>query len=87
MLSEDLPDTDAAPAGSAPRAADPDAGASSPPRDEDLAPDGDLRPDEDLLSRLEIVESQPLADRAAAYEAIHEDLARRLEQSPESPRP
>lgn len=43
------------------------------------------RPDENLLSRLDIVESQPLSDRAAAYEAIHEDLARRLEHSPDVP--
>lgn len=47
---------------------------------------GAARPDEDLLSRLDIVESQPLSDRAAAYEAIHEDLARRLEHNPEAPR-
>ncbi|GAA2958237.1 hypothetical protein [Microbacterium schleiferi] len=63
--------------------------------DEDAASDetgtGDVpdaaapRPDEDLLSRLDIVESQPLSERAAAYEAIHEDLARRLEHNPEVP--
>ena len=72
MLSDDRPDEDAA---------------SDEIKDggtvtEAAAP----RPDENLLSQLDIVESQPLSDRAAAYEAIHEDLARRLEHNPEAPR-
>lgn len=46
------------------------------------APDRDAA---DLLSRLEVVDSQPLADRAAAYVAIHDELAARLEQNPVSP--
>lgn len=72
MLSDDRPDEDAVPDQTG--SGDERTGAGAP------------RPDEDLLSRLDIVESQPLSDRAAAYEAIHEDLARRLEQNPEAPR-
>lgn len=37
---------------------------------------------EDLLSALEVIEQQPLAERAAAYGALHDDLARRLESGP-----
>ncbi|GAA4062236.1 hypothetical protein GCM10023065_10980 [Microbacterium laevaniformans] len=37
---------------------------------------------EDLLSALEVIEEQPLAERAAAYVALHDDLARRLESGP-----
>jgi len=33
----------------------------------------------DLLSTLEVIEAQPLSTRAAAYEGIHDGLARRLE--------
>ena len=33
----------------------------------------------DLLSTLEVIEAQPLATRAAAYEGLHDALARRLE--------
>lgn len=51
----------------------------------DSAADSGVGRDEHLVSQLEIVESQPLADRAAAYEAIHEDLARRLEHDPAMP--
>ena len=35
-----------------------------------------------LLSALEVIEEQPLAERAAAYTALHDDLARRLESGP-----
>lgn len=71
MLSDDRFDEDAA---------------SDQPGTGDDVPDATApRPDEDLLSRLDIVESQPLSDRAAAYEAIHEDLARRLEHNPDLP--
>lgn len=45
------------------------------------ADDTDLRRD-DLLSALEVIEEQPLAERAAAYAALHDDLARRLESGP-----
>ena len=37
---------------------------------------------EDLLSALEVIEEQPLAERAAAYVALHDDLARRLDSGP-----
>lgn len=36
----------------------------------------------ELISRLRVIESQPLADRAAAYGALHDELARRLEAGP-----
>ena len=37
---------------------------------------------EDLLSALEVIEQQPLAERAPAYAALHDGLARRLESGP-----
>jgi len=37
---------------------------------------------EDLLSALEVIEEQPLAERAASYAALHDELARRLESGP-----
>jgi hypothetical protein len=36
----------------------------------------------DLLSRLEVIEAQPLHTRAGAYEGLHDALARRLESGP-----
>lgn len=39
----------------------------------------------DLLSTLEVIEAQPLATRAEAYDALHDTLARRLEATPGSP--
>lgn len=39
----------------------------------------------DLLSSLEVIEAQPLATRAEAYESLHDTLARRLESGPTSP--
>ncbi|WP_243077259.1 hypothetical protein [Microbacterium sp. SS28] len=41
----------------------------------------------DLVSALEVVEDQPLATRAAAYEALAEGLARRLDSGPAASRP
>jgi hypothetical protein len=38
--------------------------------------------DGDLLSQLEVIEAQPLATRADAYEALHDTLSRRLESGP-----
>ncbi|WP_295012685.1 hypothetical protein [uncultured Microbacterium sp.] len=35
-----------------------------------------------LWSRLRLIEGQPLDQRAAAYSALHDDLARRLESAP-----
>jgi len=34
---------------------------------------------DDLLSSLEVIEDQPLADRASSYAALHDELARRLD--------
>ncbi len=34
---------------------------------------------EDLVSALEVIEDQPLADRAGGYLALHDELARRLD--------
>jgi len=34
---------------------------------------------EELIPRLRIIEEQPLSDRAAAYAALHDELARHLE--------
>ncbi|MBB6391575.1 hypothetical protein [Microbacterium thalassium] len=36
----------------------------------------------DLVSELEVIESQPIARRAEGYEALHDALARRLESGP-----
>lgn len=35
--------------------------------------------DDSLVSRLRIVEEQPLATRAAAFDALYEELSRQLE--------
>lgn len=43
---------------------------------------GDPRTHEDLLSALEVIEEQPLAERASAYAALHDELSRRLESGP-----
>jgi hypothetical protein len=45
--------------------------------------DREIDPD-DLLSTLEVIEAQPLATRADAYETLHDTLARRLEAAPGS---
>lgn len=37
---------------------------------------------EDLLSALEVIEEQPLSERAAAYASLHDELARRLDAGP-----
>lgn len=50
-----------------------------------------VQPDEredgpgDLLSTLEVIEAQPLATRADAYDALHDTLSRRLEAAPGGP--
>jgi len=36
----------------------------------------------ELVSRLRVIEEQPLAARAAAYASVHEELAKRLESAP-----
>ena len=50
--------------------------------------DGAREPDDepgDLLSTLEVIEAQPLATRAEAYDTLHDTLARRLEATPGAP--
>lgn len=46
----------------------------------DASDTGALR--EDLLSTLEVIEGQPLSERASAYTALHDELAKRLESGP-----
>lgn len=51
---------------------------------ESNAPDGEGRPDaeasgEGLLPLLDVIEEQPLSERAAAYTQLHADLSARLE--------
>ncbi|MFS0733329.1 hypothetical protein ABC304_15195 [Microbacterium sp. 1P10UB] len=36
----------------------------------------------ELVSRLRVIEEQPLAARADAYAALHDELAQRLESAP-----
>lgn len=38
--------------------------------------------DDALWSRLRVIESQPLAERATAYAALHDEISRRLESAP-----
>ncbi|WOF21972.1 hypothetical protein N8K70_11340 [Microbacterium betulae] len=38
--------------------------------------------DTGLVSRLKVIEEQPLATRATAYAALHDELAARLESAP-----
>ncbi|MBN7792087.1 hypothetical protein JF550_14285 [Microbacterium esteraromaticum] len=39
-------------------------------------------PTDALWSRLRLIEGQPLADRAAAYATVHDELMKRLESAP-----
>lgn len=39
---------------------------------------------DDLLSTLEVIEGQPLAEREAAYLGLHDELAARLDSAPGS---
>lgn len=43
------------------------------------------QPREDLLSALEVIEDQPLDERAQGYAALHDELARRLQSGPVDP--
>ncbi|MBP2436099.1 hypothetical protein [Microbacterium amylolyticum] len=38
---------------------------------------------EELVSRLDVIETQPLAERAESYLRLHEEFTRTLEQAPE----
>jgi len=40
-------------------------------------------PDPELTDRLRAIEEQPLADRAVAYAALHDELVARLESGPD----
>lgn len=44
--------------------------------------DSERDDDGDLVSQLEVIDAQPLASRAAAYESLHDELARALESGP-----
>ncbi|MGP3535168.1 hypothetical protein ACTU3I_10270 [Microbacterium sp. RD1] len=46
------------------------------------APDSADDADRELIPRLRVIEEQPLADRAEAYLALSDELARRLESGP-----
>lgn len=37
---------------------------------------------DDLLSSLDVIEDQPLSERAASYAGLHDELARRLDSGP-----
>lgn len=51
-----------------------------------MSPDeSDTRRD-DLLSTLEVIEAQPLRERADAYASVHDDLARHLDSGPRDAR-
>lgn len=55
--------------------------------DETMQPDApEDREPSALLSRLRVIEDQPLADRAAALSQLHDELRARLE-SGDAPRP
>lgn len=47
----------------------------------------ETEPDPALLDRLRLIEDQPLADRAVALSAVHDELRRRLESgdAPQGP--
>ena len=40
------------------------------------------QPREDLLSAIEVIEGQPLEERAQGYTALHDELSRRLQSGP-----
>lgn len=51
-------------------------------RADDAAPYPAARSDEDgLLGRLELIEAQPLSERAAGFEQVHDELLRELQRS------
>ena len=52
-------------------------GATDEPVDVSTGPGRD-----ELISRLRVIEGQPLAERAAAYAALHDELAHDLEAGP-----
>ena len=40
---------------------------------------------DELISRLRVIEGQPLPERADAYAALHDELARELDSGPANP--
>jgi len=40
---------------------------------------------DELISRLRVIEGQPLPERADAYAALHDELARELDRGPATP--
>ncbi|CCE75891.1 hypothetical protein [Clavibacter nebraskensis] len=50
---------------------------SDEPEDRDEHDDRDVA--EELVSRLQLIEEQPLGDRAAAFALLHDELRTRLE--------
>lgn len=48
----------------------------------DQREDDDIPVGHELISRLRVIEEQPLAERAAAYASLHDELARSLESGP-----
>jgi hypothetical protein len=40
---------------------------------------------DELISRLRVIEGQPLPERADAYAALHDELARELDSGPAAP--
>jgi len=50
--------------------------------DESAYPSYEGGTEAELVSRLRVIEEQPLATRAAAYASVHEELAKRLESAP-----
>jgi hypothetical protein len=50
-----------------------------------MSDDRETDADAELIGRLRIIEEQPLAARADAYAALHDELARRLESGAVAP--
>ncbi len=50
--------------------------------DEAAAPEAGLDEEQELVSRLRVIEGQPLHARADAYAALHEQLSVKLESGP-----
>lgn len=46
-----------------------------------------FEPDDALLSRLALIDEQPLADRAAAFRQVHDELRQQLEATDGDGRP
>lgn len=49
---------------------------------EDTESTDEATADDELIPRLRVIEQQPLSERAPAYAALHDELARHLESGP-----